>query len=165
MGALGQVAEGGEDGRRQRRAREVGLRQPLVGPQQVGDLGEAAYDFLDFLAATGQAYWQVLPLSPTGYGDSPYQGLSAFAGHSAGAAHVCDHLHLDLSETLIPYRRSPLHWSPAHLRDALRRAFHRLVSAARGQMQCTYHTVHPTPVVQSADAAAGTDHTQQTGRT
>jgi 4-alpha-glucanotransferase len=37
--------------------------------------------FVDFLAAAGQAYWQVLPLSPTGYGDSPYQGLSAFAGN------------------------------------------------------------------------------------
>jgi len=47
----------------------------------IGDLGEAAYQFVDFLASTGQTYWQVLPLSPTGYGDSPYQGLSAFAGN------------------------------------------------------------------------------------
>ncbi len=53
----------------------------LPGPFGVGDLGEAAYRFIDFLATAGQSYWQVLPLSPTGYGDSPYQGLSAFAGN------------------------------------------------------------------------------------
>jgi 4-alpha-glucanotransferase len=53
----------------------------LPGRYGIGDLGQAAYEFVDFLAAAGQAYWQVLPLSPTGYGDSPYQGLSAFAGN------------------------------------------------------------------------------------
>jgi 4-alpha-glucanotransferase len=53
----------------------------LPGRYGIGDLGEEAYWFVDFLAAAGQAYWQVLPLSPTGYGDSPYQGLSAFAGN------------------------------------------------------------------------------------
>ena len=53
----------------------------LPGRFGIGDLGDAAYDFVDFLAAAGQSYWQVLPLSPTGYGDSPYQGLSAFAGN------------------------------------------------------------------------------------
>ncbi|GAB4535397.1 MAG: 4-alpha-glucanotransferase [Anaerolineae bacterium] len=47
----------------------------------IGDWGDAAYRFVDFLAAAGQSYWQMLPLSPTGYGDSPYQGLSAFAGN------------------------------------------------------------------------------------
>ena len=47
----------------------------------IGDLGDHAYRFVDFLAAADQSYWQVLPLSPTGYGDSPYQGLSAFAGN------------------------------------------------------------------------------------
>ena len=47
----------------------------------IGDLGTEAYAFVDFLASAGQTYWQVLPLSPTGYGDSPYQGLSAFAGN------------------------------------------------------------------------------------
>ena len=46
----------------------------------IGSLGKAAYDFVDFLAAAGQSYWQVLPLGPTGYGDSPYQSFSAFAG-------------------------------------------------------------------------------------
>ncbi|MDE3088337.1 MAG: 4-alpha-glucanotransferase [Chloroflexota bacterium] len=47
----------------------------------IGDLGNAAYRFVDFLAAARQSYWQVLPLSPTGFGDSPYQTLSAFAGN------------------------------------------------------------------------------------
>ncbi len=53
----------------------------LPGRFGIGDLGDEAYRFVDFLAAAGQSYWQVLPLSPTGYGDSPYQGLSAFAGN------------------------------------------------------------------------------------
>ena len=49
-------------------------------PYGIGDLGQGAYDFIDFLEQTGQHLWQVLPLGPTGYGDSPYQGPSAFAG-------------------------------------------------------------------------------------
>ena len=53
----------------------------LPGPYGIGDLGQTAYDFLDFLAETGQSLWQVLPLGPTGYGDSPYQCFSAFAGN------------------------------------------------------------------------------------
>ena len=47
----------------------------------VGDLGKGAYDFVDWLAAAKQQLWQVLPLGPTGYGDSPYQCFSAFAGN------------------------------------------------------------------------------------
>jgi len=53
----------------------------LPGPFGVGDLGEIAYDFVNFLAQTGQKLWQVMPLGPTGYGDSPYACLSAFAGN------------------------------------------------------------------------------------
>jgi 4-alpha-glucanotransferase len=53
----------------------------LPGRFGIGDLGDAAYRFVDFLAAAGQSYWQVLPLSPTGYADSPYQTFSAFAGN------------------------------------------------------------------------------------
>ena len=53
----------------------------LPGPFGIGDLGAEAYRFVDFLQAAGQTYWQVLPMSPTGYGDSPYQGLSVFAGN------------------------------------------------------------------------------------
>lgn len=47
----------------------------------IGDLGNDAYRFVDFLNATGQKFWQILPLGPTSYGDSPYQCLSAFAGN------------------------------------------------------------------------------------
>jgi 4-alpha-glucanotransferase len=53
----------------------------LPGPFGIGDLGPAAHDFLDRLARARQSVWQVLPLGPTGYGNSPYQGLSAFAAH------------------------------------------------------------------------------------
>lgn len=53
----------------------------LPGPYGIGDLGAEAYAFVEFLARAGQGYWQVLPLSPTGFADSPYQGLSAFAGN------------------------------------------------------------------------------------
>jgi 4-alpha-glucanotransferase len=47
----------------------------------IGDLGDSAYAFVDFLAAAGQQIWQVMPLGPTGYGDSPYQSFSSFAGN------------------------------------------------------------------------------------
>jgi 4-alpha-glucanotransferase len=53
----------------------------LSGPSGIGDLGAGAYAFADFLSAARQHLWQVLPLGPTGYGDSPYQCFSAFAGN------------------------------------------------------------------------------------
>ena len=53
----------------------------LPGPYGIGDFGDAAYRWIDFLAAARQTYWQVLPLSPTGYNNSPYMGLSTFAGN------------------------------------------------------------------------------------
>ncbi len=53
----------------------------LPSPYGIGTFGKAAYDFADFLKASGQKYWQVLPLGPTSYGDSPYQSFSTFAGN------------------------------------------------------------------------------------
>ena len=53
----------------------------LPSPWGIGTLGREARAFADFLAAAGQKYWQILPLGPTGYGDSPYQTGSAFAGN------------------------------------------------------------------------------------
>jgi len=53
----------------------------LPGPYGIGDLGPEAFRFVDFLADSGVKLWQVLPLGPTGYGDSPYQCFSAFAGN------------------------------------------------------------------------------------
>lgn len=54
----------------------------LPGSFGIGDFGDEARAFVDFLAAAGQSLWQVLPLGPTGYGNSPYQSLSAFAGNT-----------------------------------------------------------------------------------
>ena len=53
----------------------------LPGPYGIGDLGPQAYRFVDWLVSTGCNLWQILPLGPTGYGDSPYQCFSAFAGN------------------------------------------------------------------------------------
>jgi len=53
----------------------------LAGGHGVGDFGPAAFEFIEFLADAKQALWQMLPLGPTGYGDSPYQCFSAFAGN------------------------------------------------------------------------------------
>lgn len=52
----------------------------LPSPYGIGDLGKSAYEFVDFLQEAGQHLWQILPLTHTGFGDSPYQGFSAFAG-------------------------------------------------------------------------------------
>src|SRR6185295_20379456 len=54
----------------------------LPGPFGIGDFGPAAYVFADFLEASGQSLWQVLPLGPTGQGNSPYACYSAFAGNT-----------------------------------------------------------------------------------
>lgn len=53
----------------------------LPGKYGIGTFGEEAYKFCDFLKKSGQKYWQILPLGPTSYGDSPYQSFSAFAGN------------------------------------------------------------------------------------
>jgi 4-alpha-glucanotransferase len=53
----------------------------LPGPYGIGDIGPQAYRFIDWLSSAGSKLWQVLPLGPTGYGDSPYQNFSAFAGN------------------------------------------------------------------------------------
>lgn len=64
--------------------RSAGILMPissLPSPYGIGTLGAAAYSFVDFLKSAGQRYWQVLPLGPTSYGDSPYQSFSTFAGN------------------------------------------------------------------------------------
>ena len=53
----------------------------LPGPYGVGTMGKHAFTFVDFLHKAGQRYWQILPLTPTGYGDSPYQSCSTYAGN------------------------------------------------------------------------------------
>lgn len=64
--------------------RSSGILMPLFSLPSlygIGALGKAAYDFADFLKAAGQKYWQMLPLGPTSYGDSPYQSFSTYAGN------------------------------------------------------------------------------------
>lgn len=53
----------------------------LPAPYGIGTLGRCAYDFVDFLVESGQNYWQMLPVGPISYGDSPYQSFSTFAGN------------------------------------------------------------------------------------
>ena len=64
--------------------RSAGILLPvfsLPSPWGIGTLGEAARDFIRFLEAAGQSYWQVLPLGETSFGDSPYQPFSSYAGN------------------------------------------------------------------------------------
>jgi len=64
--------------------RKSGILLPIAslpGKYGIGTFGKEAYAFVDALALAGQAYWQILPLGPTGYGDSPYQSFSTFAGN------------------------------------------------------------------------------------
>ena len=53
----------------------------IPSPYGIGTMGKAAYNWIDFLHQAGQQLWQVLPIGPTSYGDSPYQSFSAFAGN------------------------------------------------------------------------------------
>ena len=64
--------------------RKCGVLMPVSSlPSRfgIGGFSKEAYDFVDFLAEGGQSLWQILPLGPTGYGDSPYQSFSTFAGN------------------------------------------------------------------------------------
>ena len=53
----------------------------LPSDHGIGTMGKCAYEFVDFLKAAGQKYWQILPMGPTSYGDSPYSSFSSFAGN------------------------------------------------------------------------------------
>ena len=55
----------------------------LPSPYGIGDMGPTAFAWVDQLAEAGQSWWQALPFGPTGYGDSPYQALSSFAGNES----------------------------------------------------------------------------------
>ena len=91
----------------------------LPSPYGIGDLGHTAYRFVDFLEAAGQKLWQILPLTHTGFGDSPYQSFSAFAGQ-------------------------PLLISPDHLKELGLLFDHELKDAPAGDSaQVDYGTVIP----------------------
>ncbi len=93
----------------------------LPGPHGIGDLGADAIRFLDLMVESGLTIWQMLPLGPTGYGDSPYQGFSAFAGNpllvsvpGAGGDFPVDRVDF---ERVIPHKRALLEaafraWTP-----------------------------------------------------
>ena len=105
----------------------------LPGPNGIGELGPEAHRFLDFLADAGTRIWQMLPLGPTGYGDSPYQCYSAFAGnpllvHVAGDADAADAgdfpRHTVEFERVVPHKRALLEKAAARFAsDARHRAF------------------------------------------
>jgi 4-alpha-glucanotransferase len=87
----------------------------LPGRFGIGDLGPSAYEFADFLVSAGQKLWQVLPLNPTGYADSPYQCFSAFAGNhlllsferlrEAGILEASDLVSVPFPESSVDYGR------------------------------------------------------------
>src|SRR5277367_2345814 len=83
----------------------------LPGPFGTGDFGPAAFRFADFLAAAGQKLWQVLPLVPTGYGESPYASLSSFAGNPLliNPEKLVEHGYLGASDIADPPSFSPDH--------------------------------------------------------
>lgn len=107
----------------------------LPSPYGVGTMGKEAYRFVDFLKKAGQGYWQILPVTPTGYGDSPYQSCSTFAGN-----HYLIDLDLLVEEGLLKKREiTKINWSDVpdrvnfghlynHRLDVLRLAFKRYQS-------------------------------------
>ena len=104
----------------------------LPSPYGIGTLGKAAYEFADFLHRAGQRYWQILPIGPTSYGDSPYQSFSTCAGNPY-------FIDLDLLAEhglLLPEEIAAIDWTPSEQRvdygfqysvrfDLLRKAFRR----------------------------------------
>lgn len=93
----------------------------LPGPHGIGDLGEAAHRWLDLLADAGVGVWQLLPLGPTGYGDSPYQVFSAFAGNPLLLAVEGD------GDPTLPTARVDFARVLAHKRPLIARATHTLL--------------------------------------
>jgi 4-alpha-glucanotransferase len=64
--------------------RQSGILMPLFSlpsPYGIGSMGKEAFGFIDFLKKSGQSIWQMLPVCPTSYGDSPYQSFSSYAGN------------------------------------------------------------------------------------
>ena len=109
----------------------------LPGRYGIGDLGAAAWRFVDWLEAQGQSIWQVLPLGPTSYGDSPYQTLSAFAGNPnliSLDSLVMDGLLAagDLADSpAFPDDRVDFGWVIPFHNQKLALAYHNFVSSAR----------------------------------
>jgi len=113
------------------------------GPYGIGDLGPEAYKFVDFLVAAGQSLWQVLPLGPTGYGDSPYACYSAFAGNTllVSPEQLIKEGLLDAAPTLLsPHDK--IDFGEAHkLKDQiLRRAYERYTKTTDTSLRSAFET-------------------------
>lgn len=109
--------------------RASGILMPissLPSPYGIGTMGAAARSFVDFLVKAGQAYWQILPVCPTSYGDSPYQSFSTFAGNP----YFIDLDDLAKQGLLLPEEYASIDWElyprlhqlRRHVRKALRSA-------------------------------------------
>ena len=116
----------------------------LSGPYGIGTLGVQALAFLDWLQDAGQSYWQICPLVPTGYGDSPYQGFSAFAGNP----NLIDLADLLNSDLLIEADLKPLRNLPEDYVD-----FGRLIPAKAEVLQKAWkrYNTRPKPPELEAD--------------
>jgi len=117
----------------------------LPSPFGIGDVGEAAYRWIDFLHNAGQTYWQVLPLNPTGYGDSPYLCFSALAGNPLliSPAILVAQGHLaesDIANTpAFPTERVDYGNVLRYKTDLLNRAFANFQTRAPAEQQESFH--------------------------
>lgn len=119
------------------------LAHPTSFPSNygMGDLGHEAYDFINFLEGTGQTIWQVLPLSPTGYGNSPYASYSAFAGNpyliSPDKLEEKGYVSADdLSNVILPLTVEAEYELSYHKKDKLyKKAFEKFRSSSSGEDQ------------------------------
>lgn len=115
----------------------------LPGPYGIGTMGAQAYAFVDFLKRSGQSVWQILPLNPTGYGDSPYQSCSTFAGN-----HYLIDLDALIAQGLLTHEEvNAVHWCDSDTRAdfgllyqnrlrILRRAYERFSGSAEFDTFC-----------------------------
>jgi 4-alpha-glucanotransferase len=116
----------------------------LPGRFGIGDLGDDAYRFVDYLVSAGQSYWQMLPLSPTGYGDSPYQGLSALAGNpmliSPSRLVELGHLTREDLEEMPPFPDDRVDFGPVivHKTRLLNKAYARFRAQASGSQGAAF---------------------------
>ncbi|RME81105.1 MAG: 4-alpha-glucanotransferase [Caldilineae bacterium] len=115
----------------------------LPSPFGIGDLGQEAYHFVDWLAGARQRLWQVLPLGPTGYGDSPYQCFSAFAGNPLliDLRDLVERGYIMLEDLAVPpFPRERVDYGPVILwkREILAQAFNQFQTAAPPDAYCSF---------------------------
>ena len=123
----------------------------LPGPYGIGELGDQALEFINFLASAEQNLWQIMPLGPTGYGDSPYQSFSAFAGNPLliGLAQLAQAgwLSHDDLQAVPPFPYDRVDFGPVITwrNEMLRRAYARFrdhAAPAQQRAVATFHTAN-----------------------